>query len=285
MAAVVRLVQMTPVLGSVAPNLEAHHAAIDRAVADGINLLIFPELSLTGYHLRDLVPEVALGVDSPPVAELCRRSEEISLVVGLVEETPEFNFHNAAVYLEGGAVRHVHRKVYLPTYGMFDEERYFGAGRAVRTFDTALGRTGMLICEDLWHPSLAYLCACDGMQQLVAPGNSPARGAVSPQPTSARSYDHMLCTYAELFQCYVCFCNRVGCEEGVTFWGGSRVVAPDGTITAQAPLLEPAELTAALDPSLVRRERARTQLLSDERVDLTLRELERIRQERYSLRG
>jgi predicted amidohydrolase len=274
---------MTPVLGALAPNLEAHHAAIDRAAADGVDLLVFPELSLTGYHLRDLVPEVALRLDSPQVAELAARSERISLVVGFVEETPGFNFHNAALYLEGGEVQHVHRKVYLPTYGMFDEERYFGAGREARTFDTRHGRTGVLICEDVWHPSLPYVCACDGMQQLIVPANSPARGASLEQPASARSYDHMLCTYAELFQCYVCFCNRVGCEEGVTFWGGSRVVAPDGAVVAQAPLLDPAELTVEMDPGLVRRERARTQLLSDERIELTLRELQRIRRTRHSL--
>lgn len=275
------LAQMTPVLGQVESNLELHVAAIDAAAAAGADLVVFPELSLTGYFLRDLVPDVALPLESPVLAELAKRSAEIAIVAGFVEETPDFNFHGSAAYFEAGRLRHVHRKTYLPTYGMFDEERYFGAGDTIRAFDTALGRTALVICEELWHPSLIYLASCDRMQQLVAIANSPARGAQGQRPGTAETYQRMLSVYAELFQVHVLFCNRVGCEEGVTFWGGSVVVGPDGQTIAQAPYLEEARLTAEIDPGLVRRERARTQLLSEERIDLTLRELQRIARERF----
>lgn len=281
MAFTAHLAQITPVLGEVKRNLELHLEAIETAVAGGAGLIVFPELSLTGYFLRDLVPDVALQLESPVLAELAKRSADIAIVVGFVEETPDFNFHGSAAYFERGELRHVHRKVYLPTYGMFDEERYFGPGNTVRAFDTALGRSALVICEELWHPSLIYLASCDRMQQLIAIANSPARGAKGDRPRSAETYERMLGAYAELFQVHILFCNRVGCEEGVTFWGGSSVVGPDGQTIARAPYLEEAQLSATIDPGLVRRERARTQLLSEERIDLTLRELQRIARERF----
>jgi len=281
MAFKAHLAQITPVLGEVKRNLDLHLEAIDAAIAAGAHLIVFPELSLTGYFLRDLVPDVALRLESPILAELAKRSAGLGIVAGFVEETPDFDFHVSAAYFERGQLRHVHRKIYLPTYGMFDEERYFGAGHTLRAFDTALGRTAMVICEELWHPSLVCLASCDRMQQLIAIANSPARGAKGDRPSSAETYARMLSVYAELFQVHVLFCNRVGCEEGVTFWGGSAVVGPDGQTIAQAPYLEEAQLAAEIDLGLVRRERARTQLLSEERLDLTLRELQRIVRERF----
>lgn len=253
-----------------------HLEHIDAAAADGVQLIVFPELSLTGYYLRDLVPDVALRLESPQVQALAERSSALSVVVGLVEETPEFDFHVSALYLEGGRIRHVHRKVYLPTYGMFDEERYYGVGDRIRAFDTQLGRCAMLICEDLWHPSTVYIASRDRMQYLVAPSDSPVRGLASGRPEAADIYEDMLRTYARLFQVYVFFANRVGYEEGVSFWGGSQVVDPLGNVVAQAPYLEEAKLTVTIDVDAVRRARARSPLLSDERMVLTLRELQRI---------
>lgn len=274
-----RLAQVNPVLGDVERNLEMHLKHIDAAAADDVDLIIFPELSLTGYYLRDLVPDVALRLDSAEVAALRERSSKLSIVVGLVEETLEFNFHVSALYLENGHVRHVHRKVYLPTYGMFDEERYYGVGDRVRAFDTRLGRCAILICEDLWHPATAYIASRDRMQYLIAPADSPVRGTVSGRPEAADIYHDMLRTYARLFQVYVFFVNRVGYEEGVSFWGGSQIIDPTGDIVAQAPYLEETELTATIDVGGIRRARAQSPLLSDERMDLTLRELHRIHRE------
>ncbi|MFQ5809236.1 MAG: nitrilase-related carbon-nitrogen hydrolase [Armatimonadota bacterium] len=277
----VRLAQVNPALGDVRRNLDMHLAHIDAAVAERVQLIVFPELSLTGYYLRDLVPDVALRLESPEVKSLAERSTKLSIVVGLVEETPDFDFHVAALYLEGGQVRHVHRKVYLPTYGMFDEERYYGVGDRIRAFDTGLGRCAMLICEDLWHPSAAYVASRDRMQYLIAPSDSPVRGITSGKPEAADAYDAMLSTYARLFQVYVFFANRVGYEEGVSFWGGSQIIDPTGETVAQAAYLEEAQLTATIDVGAVRRARARSPLLSDERMALTLRELQRIHREDF----
>lgn len=274
------LAQMRPVLGEVKANLCAHHAWVERARARGVDLLVFPELSLTGYYLRDLVPEVAISADGPEMAGLIEASRDISLVVGFVEETPEHLFHVAAAYLEGGRLVHLHRKVYLPTYGMFDEARYLAAGDGLRAFESRFGRAVLLICEDLWHPSLPYLASQERADLLISIGDSPSRGLRGERLQSAEIYDLLCRTYSLTFQYYTLFVNRVGYEEGVNFWGGSIVVSPFGKVIARAPLFTEELLCVQIDPAEVRRARVSTPLLRDERPEITLRELERILQDR-----
>ena len=274
------LAQMRPALGDLQRNLEAHRELVAQAVAQGSHLVVFPELSLTGYYLRDLTAEVALRRDDPLMAELAELSRSVSLVVGFVELGEAFDCYVASAYFQGGQLLHLHRKVYLPTYGMFDEERYFSRGDQVRTFATPLGRVGLLICEDLWHPSAVYVAAMDGMHLLIASASSPGRGLRGPELDTASTYERLLGAYAELFQCYVVFVNRVGYEEGVCFWGGSRVVDPAGRTVARLPDFEPGLLSVDLDLDEVRRARVAAPLLLDERLDLTARELQRIQAQR-----
>lgn len=276
----VRLCQTTPVLGNVQANVEEHLRLIDAAIDDGIDMVVFPELSLTGYYIRDLVPEVALRLDSPTMAAFGERSRHISIVFGFVEETPEYVFHIAAAYLEAGELRHVHRKVYLPTYGMFDEERYFAPGSHVRAFDTRHGRIAMLICEDIWHPSAPYIASCDRMHHLVVIANSPVKGVSADRAENPAFYDMLLRCYAQLLQVNVVFANRVGYEEGVHFWGGSLAAAAGGDVIARAPLSQETHLDVTLSLSEVRRARATVPILSEEKLDLTIRELRRVQRER-----
>ena len=275
-----RLAQISPRLGDVQANLDMHLAAGEEAVRDGVDLLVFPELSLTGYYLRDLTADVALSLDSAPVRQLLELSRRISVVVGMVEEGERFSLFASALYLEGGEVAHVHRKVYLPTYGMFDEGRYFSEGRSVRAFDTRFGRMGLLVCEDVWHPVLPYILAQDGMSSLIVTANSPTRGPRPDGLAIARSYDAMLRSYANLLQCWVLFCNRVGYEDGVSFWGGSCVCTPSGEVTAQAAVLQLANLDVEVNLLEVRHARMAAPLVEEEDLDLALRELGRIRDER-----
>jgi len=270
------LAQLNPVLGDVAANLEKHREWMKRAAAENVELLIFPELSLAGYHLRDLVPDVALTPDSDILSQIVKASKDMSLVVGFVEETPQFRFHVGAGYMEGGRLLHVHRKVYLATYGMFDEERYLDAGAGVRAFDTKFGRCAMLICEDLWHPSAPYLACHDGAHYLLAVANSPGRGVRGHTLHTAETYERICRVYAQLLQVWVVLVNRVGFEDGVNFWGGSMVVSPMGEVTARAPLMEEALVTADLDIDEVRRARVFAPLLAEEELELTARELRRI---------
>lgn len=280
MAFRVRLAQISPVLGDVQANLERHIEIIDQARQAGVGLVVFPEMSLCGYHVRDLAAEVALVRGAPELGAIAAQSGEISAVVGFVEELPSYELCVAAGYFEGGSLLHVHHKVYLPTYGMFDEQRYFANGSRIRAFASRLAPMSMLICEDIWHPSAPMIAAHGGAQVLIVIANSPARGPQDSAWDTEAAYNAMLKTYAELLCCYVVFVNRVGFEDGVHFWGGSRILAPDGTEAIKGPTGEEALVDGELDVNAVRSARVATPLLADENLDLTIRELTRIRDER-----
>src|SRR5262249_21344257 len=147
------------------------------ALREKAGIVVFPELSLSGYVLRDQVPDVALASGSRVLRALARASREIDLVVGFVEETPGHRYHNAAAFLSRGKVLHVHRKVYLPTYGMFEEGRDLARGEIVRAFLTPHAPAGVLVCEDAWHPALAWLLVQDGAEILFVLSSGPTRGA------------------------------------------------------------------------------------------------------------
>jgi NAD+ synthase (glutamine-hydrolysing) len=275
----VGLGQISPILGDVQRNLESHLQLISEARQQELQLLVFPELSLTGYVLKDLVSDVAIPASESDatLSRLLAASRDIDILVSFVERDSRHRFYIAAAYLSRGHVVHVHRKVYLPTYGMFEEGRYWASGSNFRAFDTAFGRVGLLICEDFWHMSSAYALWLDGADTLLLISASPGRG-LTPEAAlgSSRSVELINQMYATFLTDFVLHCNRVGFEEGLNFWGGSTVFGPDGTLLAQAPYFESTLLTATLDLSALRRARQQLPLLRDERVHLLQRELKRI---------
>jgi NAD+ synthase (glutamine-hydrolysing) len=273
------LAQINTVLGGVEANLKKHLALVEEAHTAGADLLVFPELSLTGYVLQDLAPTVA----HRPVAEdavfgpLLAASHKLDLVVGFVEADERERFFISAAYLSRGAVVHVHRKVYLPTYGLFDEGRFFASGDSIRAFDTRFGRMGILICEDFWHASPPYLLWLDGADLLILTSASPGRGlGSSDQLESARWVDHINRAYASLFTTFVAHTNRVGYEDGLNFWGGAAVYDPNGEVLGRGPYHTEALTVVELDLNQLHRTRSRLPLLRDERTALTLHELQRI---------
>lgn len=274
------IAQVSPALGDLDRNLALHDKILREAARQGVDLLLFPELSLTGYFLKDMVPSVALTPRDPRLNALKEMSREMAIVVGLVEESSDHRFFNAAAFLEDGKIRHLHRKFYLPTYGIFDERRYFAQGETIRAFDTRFGRMALTICEDLWHPAVPYIAALDGAEMILCISASPGRGLL-PEGTfsNAAAWERLNRTYAQLFTCVLCYCNRVGYEDGICFWGGSEVIGPTGDVLLKAPQLEEQLLHVAVDRREVRRERIANPLLRDERLDLTVRELQRITRE------
>jgi NAD+ synthase (glutamine-hydrolysing) len=275
----IALAQMNTVLGSVQKNLEKHLELIHRAEENGADLLIFPELSLTGYVLQDLVPTVACRPrhDDPVFKPLLDASHKLDLVVGFVEEDSRNRFFIAAAYLSRGEVVHVHHKIYLPTYGMFDESRFFAWGDSVQAFDTRFGRAGMLICEDFWHASPPYLLWLDGADLFLLMSASPGRGlSDEPMLESARWVNHILRAYASLYTSFVAHTNRVGYEDGLNFWGGAAVYDPNGLVIKQGPYHEEAMTQVEIDLNQLHRTRARLPLLRDERTALVQREMNRI---------
>lgn len=273
------MVQMNTSLGRVELNLEKHLALIKEAHASGADLVLFPELSLTGYVLQDLVPTVAhrASPNDPVFKPLLEASRKLDLVIGFVEEDLRSRFFISAAYLSQGKVTHVHRKVYLPTYGLFDEGRFFAWGDSIQAFDTRFGRAGLLICEDFWHASPPYLLWLDGADLFYFISASPGRGLVAePQLENARWVDHINRAYASIFTAYVGYTNRVGFEDGLNFSGGATLFDPNGDLLAHGPYHEEALLLCEMDLNQLHRTRARLPLLRDERTALVQRELGRI---------
>ncbi|MFO0869472.1 MAG: nitrilase-related carbon-nitrogen hydrolase [Pirellulales bacterium] len=279
----VALAQIAPALGDLPRNLELHEQQLAAARDLGADLVVFPELSLTGYYLRDIVPEVARPLDAPEIRRLAAAAGDLAVVFGFVEQDRHHRFFNSAALIERGEVRHVHRKVYLPTYGLFDEQRYFAAGHRVQACQSPLlGRVGLVVCEDFWHLSVATILQADDIDWLICIANSPARGVATAEVRTATTYRCISQTYAQLLGAVVVLCNRAGVEEGLCFWGGSLVAGPSGEVLGSAPPLDPQLTCIDVDPGEIRRARIGTPLARDERLLLTIEELQRVRRRQYA---
>ena len=281
----IALAQIAPRLGDLEENLERHAALLDDARREHADLAVFPELGLTGYLLQDLNAEVAMRRDDPRLLALARAADDLAAVVSFVEESDDHRLFIAAALLEGGEVRHIHRKVYLPTYGLFDERRFFAPGSTIRAVSSQrLGlRLGISICEDFWHLATPQLLALDGAHVLINVSSSPGRDVAAANASglgTAESWRSLNRTFAQLTTSYVIFVNRVGVDESITFWGGSEVVAPNGDSVFVAPNHDEGLFFAEIEPAEIRRERIATPLLRDERPEAVVRQLDQIVRER-----
>ena len=276
----IALAQIAPRLGLLDDNLARHRDLIREARDREAGLVVFPELGLTGYQLQDLAADVAMTLEDPRLADLARVAPERSVVVSFVEESEDHRLFIAAALLEGGRVRHVHRKLFLPTYGLFDERRFFAAGDRLRATESSLGvPLGLAVCEDFWHLAVPQVLALDGAQLLVNVSSSPGRDLAATHEAglgTATSWWTLMATYAQLTTSIVVFCNRVGVDESISFWGGSEVVDPTGRAVFRAPLFEEGLFVADVPLADVRRERIALPVLRDERPELLVRELQRL---------
>ena len=284
----IALAQVAPRLGDVDANLAIAADAVRRAAIEGATLTVLPELALTGYLLQDLVPEVSMRADDPRLLSLGDDAPGMLVAAGFVEETDDHRYCNSAALVRDGALVGLHRKVYLPTYGLFDEGRFTRPGDRIRTVGVGepIGRIGLSVCEDFWHPSVPMIQAQDGADLLVNISAGPSRApGASAGLEAIAGWHKMQDTYALLGTVAIAFCNRVGNEEGLTFWGGSRIIGPGGSTVAQAPLWDEALVVGAIDTDDVRMQRYGMPLLADERLELVRRELDRILAERAGLDG
>ncbi|MBI4429330.1 MAG: acyltransferase [Ignavibacteriales bacterium] len=272
------LAQVDSRVGDVPSNIDHHLEFINKAIRQKARLVMFPELSLTGYTLRDLAWEIAIDPRSDKRLEpLKKRSKSISILVGFVESGPKHGVYNSAMFLEDGEIKHIHRKVYPPTYGMFEEGRYFSSGDRVQSFDSKLGRFGMLICEDLWHLSLPYILAVEGAEVVFSLTASPTRvgGDSAKLETAEINHEHHR-SYARLLNLYLLFCNRVGFEDGVNFWGGSSITSPSGDHVARGKLFAEDLVLGEVDSREIQRARRFSRHFLDERPELLFRSLQRL---------
>jgi predicted amidohydrolase len=293
----IALAQIAPALGEIALNVETHVRIARETRARGAELAVFPELSITGYDLLERAVEFALTPESSELLALLDVSRSIDLHFGFLERGVESPPFNSSAYLSLGVLRDVHQKVYLPTYGRFREAHYFSPGQRVRSFELkpadshlARGSTsgrirlGTIICEELWHPSVALLLTQDGAELLIV----QTAGSVSLDATSSefsdslRRWQALAISTAIANRAFVLVVNRVGVENENRYFGNSFVVSPRGQIIAQGRAFEEDLLFVELDVDEIARARAEMPLVTDERCDLTIRELERIWRARQS---
>ena len=283
----IALAQIAPRLGALEVNLATHHDLIAKSRDAGADLVVFPELGLTGYQLQDLSAEVAMRLDDPRLAALAGVTRGLSAIVSFVEESADHRLFISAALLEDGTIRHVHRKLFLPTYGLFDERRFFAPGDMLRATQSRLGvGLGIGVCEDFWHLSVPQLLALDGAQILINVSSSPGRDLAAIHEVglgTATSWRSLMRTYAQLTTSFVIFCNRVGVEESISFWGGSEIIDPSGTAVFSAPLHDEGLHVVPIATADIRRERIALPLLRDERLELQVRELQRIVAERAGM--
>jgi predicted amidohydrolase len=273
------LAQFAPRLGDVDANLQRILALAHDAESQHADLVLFPELALTGYYVKDLVTNVAVHTNAQDARwqSLLAASKNIDLVVGFVQADARYRYYIAGAYLSGGELVHIHRKVYLPTYRLFDDARFFSRGDNLRAFNTRFGRMGMMICEDAWHVSTPYVLWMDGADFLIDISASPGYGIPAQSDlASAVSASSFLRAYSELMTTYIFFCNRVGVEDGITFWGGSSAIDPEGKTLALAPQFEEALTLAEIDTDALRRARLKLPTLRDEEGEMVRHELGRV---------
>jgi predicted amidohydrolase len=270
----IALAQLDVRLGDIERNAARARELIRRARAEGADLIVLPELSLSGYDFGEVEDDLAIGRDDPRLAALVAEAGDSALVVGFAESTP-LHTYNAAAYFERGALVHVHRKIYLPTYGVFEERKHFSPGGAMRAFDTRLGRLALLLCNDAWQPALAFLAVQDAAQLLLIPANSAS--AAYPGALDTRGYWRDITRfYGRMFESYVVFVNRVGREGELDFWGGSHVVDPYGEVLAVAADYAEDVLVVDVDLAAVRARRHRVPLVREARLGLIAREVDRL---------
>ncbi len=273
----VTLAQVDCTLGDVEANLRRAGEVLAQAHEEQADLVVFPELSLTGYSVGQVSEDLSRETVDDQIAPLLRGDGARAVVVGF-SEAGRLHTYNSAAYIEGASLRHVHRKLYLPTYGSFEERKHFSPGQAMRAFDTSFGPMAILICNDVWQPMLPFLAVQDGARVLLVPANSSRTRfpGLTDMPREWRDINRF---HARMLESYVIFVNRVGTEDEFGFWGGSHVIDPWGEIVCEAPLDEPAVLTVGLNLHDVRRRRREMPLVKEARLALLAREVERLSSE------
>jgi predicted amidohydrolase len=275
----VALAQIDSILGDTEENLRRSKEVVAEAKDRDTDLTVFPELSLSGYALGELGDDVPIEAHSKPISSLAEAAGEMAVVVGFCEEGRGFHTYNSAAYLEGGSIRHLHRKLYLPNYRIYEERKHYNPGQSMRAFDTRFGRMAMLICNDAWQTFLPFIAVQDGAQVLIIPADSGSYPSY-PELLDTRDYWRGITRfYARMLECYVVFVNRVGKQDDLVFWGYSHVVDPWGTVVAEGPLHEEALITVDIDLGNVRRRRREVPLVKEARLALLARELNRLAEE------
>ncbi len=274
----IRAIQFSPLLGNMSRNLDFHIEAIEKAISDKMELVIFPELSLSGYHLKDILFDVTLTPGHDTINRLQKLSRKIDILVGAPYEEPEGLIYNSALYFSGGQLLHNHRKVMLPNFGMFEESMIFKPGDTFRSFTNGPFTMGIIICREILFPAIAYLYYLQGVDFLIGISNSPYRGIDnSPEGFgSLKLWERLGDVYAINHHMNYVFVNRTGFEDGLGFGGGSFFAAPGKGIVHKAAYFDADSFDFEISKEAVRRARLGGNYLRDEKPQIMLKEMKRI---------
>lgn len=292
-----RIYQTDPILLDVKANLNDTIEKIRAAKADDADLVIFPELSLTGYFVGERYHEAALRMDSAQIRRLAAATKGTAAVVGFIEESRALNFYNSALVAVDGEIIYAYRKLNLPNYGVFEERKIFSGGKHVRVFNYKGLTFAPFICNDLWHPSLPYLGVTQKADVFITLFNS-SRGSMGDDFSNIESWHIINRFYSRVFGIYNLCANRVGREaleerrstdpddgdrsdpsqdtDPFRFWGGSEIINPYGQPIATAELYHPDTIDGELSRDLIRKKRIALPYLRNDDPFFTHRELGRI---------
>ena len=299
----VAVYQTSPALLDLKANLEDVIGKIHQGREKGAQLIVFPELALTGYFVGQKYHTVALRLDSKEIKQLASATKGTAAVVGFIEESRSMNFYNAALVAVDGEILFAYRKLNLPNYGVFEERKYFSHGKQIPVFRLNDFTIAVLICNDLWHPSLPYLGVCQKADVFVTIFSS-SEGAMGSEFSNIESWGIINTFYSRIFGIYNICANRVGVEEweekrsllaaetaelisvddpdqlpqeqSFNFWGGSEIINPFGQQIAKAAFHKEDEIFAEISKDLLRRKKILLPYLRDDDPHFTYRELQRI---------
>ena len=300
----VAIYQTSPILLDVKANLEQVLSKIHQGREKGAQIIVFPELALTGYFVGQRYHEVALRLDSQEIRQLASATRGTAAVVGFIEESLSMNFYNSALVAVDGEILFAYRKLNLPNYGVFEERKYFSPGKQIPVFKLREFNVAVFICNDLWHPSLPYLGVCQKADIFITIFSS-SQGSMGDEFSNIESWQIINTFYSRIFGVYNICANRVGDEyqkekrmisssgsnraastqsshslskEPTTyrFWGGSEIINPFGQHIVKAALYEPDEIFGEISRNLLRRKKILLPYLRNDDPYFTHRELQRI---------
>ena len=273
----VGILQLKPFKGKRAQNLEHLKSALQelRQANEKPDVLVLPEGALTGYFLQGGVRELAVTRDQlfEELEDIWREvwDAPLDMVVGFFEKS-DTDYFNSCLYAQFGGehsgIKHVHRKVFLPTYGVFDEDRYQARGSSFDAFDTRFGRAAMVICEDAWHTITTTICALKGAEVIYVPSASPVRNLEGAEPSNVRYWHNLVSGIAAEHGVFAVLSSLPGFEGGKGLMGASALFHPRGHIVARAPILEEAVIIANINLDEIQPARYENPLLSDLRAGL-----------------
>jgi predicted amidohydrolase len=293
--------QTRPALLDVQTNLEEVITKIHHGREQGAQLIVFPELALTGYFVGQRYHEASLRLDSKEVERLADATRGTAAIVGFIEESPSMNFYNSALVMKDGVILFAYRKLNLPNYGVFEERKIFSPGKRIQVFRLHGFSIAVFICNDLWHPSLPYLGVTQKADIFVTVFNS-SEGSMGSEFSNIESWGIINKFYSRVFGIYNIAANRVGeetFEESQTvsndhrnetpevlstprkpkiyhFWGGSEIVNPFGQRIEQAAFHQPDQISVELSRDLLRRKKILLPYLRNDDPHFTYRELHRV---------